>query len=240
MFVSQTACNLPAKGTCTCFTLRLKSGQSENLCGCLCGKAYRLKTGMDAARFRLLHSRISWESLEATQSHYKCVQVSDCLQTCGFAEAYSAEHSDGKSCWTCFPCKRSPGDYPGFLHLHAKMSCKSPRKHAASYVYMAEVRASILVLVCRIISTLTATGFSNAKFRASCCALALLEWASTYVLLNKHAPSSCFSLLPWVLLRQCWEHKCQHVITEKKRHHPSAHAYWNIDVCITSVTNFSV
>uniref|UniRef100_A0A6G5AHI6 Uncharacterized protein n=1 Tax=Rhipicephalus microplus TaxID=6941 RepID=A0A6G5AHI6_RHIMP len=74
-----------------------------------------------------------------------------------------------------FPASAPPGDYPGFLHLHAKMSCKSPRKHAASYVYMAEVRASILVLVCRIISTLTATGFSNAKFRASCCALALLE-----------------------------------------------------------------
>lgn len=96
-------------------------------------------------------------------------------------------------------------------------SSKSCKAQVAPYVYMAEARASIPVNVCRILSTLTATGFANAGFRASCCALALLDRASTYVLLNERAPSCCFSLLPWVLLWQCWEHKCQHVNPEEKK-----------------------
>lgn len=105
-------------------------------------------------------------------------------------------------------------------------SSKSCKAQVAPYVYMAEARASIPVNVCRILSTLTATGFANAGFRASCCALALLDRASTYVLLNERAPSCCFSLLPWVLLWQCWEHKCQHVNPEeKKKNHGTTRAH---------------
>uniref|UniRef100_A0A131Z1P4 Uncharacterized protein n=1 Tax=Rhipicephalus appendiculatus TaxID=34631 RepID=A0A131Z1P4_RHIAP len=103
-------------------------------------------------------------------------------------------------------------------------SSKSCETHVASYVYMAEVRASIPVHVCRILSTLTATGFANAGFRASCCALALLDRASTYVLLNSVRPPVVFLCCHGCCCDSA-ENISASMLTLKKKYHGTTRAH---------------
>lgn len=99
------------------------------------------------------------------------------------------------------PCKRSPKRPIGLSAplWPDEFSSKSCKMQVALYVYVATERASIPVHMCRILSTLTATGLQTWGLSKLLCASVV--GPSLYLCPTKRACALLlFSLLPWVLL----------------------------------------